>query len=371
MKRYFSGLLLVFQVTLVAQPVEAVRGVWLTNVDSDVLSSRENIVEALDFCQEIGLNAVFPVVWNKAMTQYPSEIMREFTGREIDTMFVGRDPLAELIEEAHKRDIKVIAWFEFGFAASFEEGGGVLLERKPEWAALDEDGDLVEKNGFEWMNSFHPEVRDFMISLVVEVATKYDVDGVQGDDRLPAAPAESGYDDGTVELYERVYDEEPPDCSTDYDWVAWRAEQLTKFMERLHDTVKAIDPNLIVSSAPSVYPWSMKEYLQDWPRWTNLGFVDLVVPQLYRQSLENYEEELDRALRYQIAPERKRTFYPGVLLKVGDYYASKELLRGIVEANRARGVQGEVYFFYEGLKKYPEFFKSLYEDRAVFPNLTN
>ncbi|NES74064.1 MAG: tetratricopeptide repeat protein [Okeania sp. SIO2D1] len=44
------------------------RGIWLTNVDSKVLHSRDNIAEAMDFLAETGFNVVFPVVWNKAFT---------------------------------------------------------------------------------------------------------------------------------------------------------------------------------------------------------------------------------------------------------------------------------------------------------------
>src|SRR5690606_22202350 len=79
------------------QKNEAVRGVWLTNVDSEVLNSKENIVDAVKMLDELGFNTIFVVTWNKAMTSYPSRTMKNFTGVEIDTLFNGRDPLKELI----------------------------------------------------------------------------------------------------------------------------------------------------------------------------------------------------------------------------------------------------------------------------------
>ena len=33
--------------------------------------------------------------------------------------YQGRDPLREIIDEAHAHNIKVHAWFEYGFAASY------------------------------------------------------------------------------------------------------------------------------------------------------------------------------------------------------------------------------------------------------------
>ena len=46
------------------------RGVWLTNVDSKVMDSRENIAEAMRFLAENNFNMVCRVVWNKGMNLY-------------------------------------------------------------------------------------------------------------------------------------------------------------------------------------------------------------------------------------------------------------------------------------------------------------
>ena len=349
---------------------QAVRGVWLTNVDSEVLNSKENIIEAVTLLDELGFNTIFVVTWNKAMTSYPSKIMKEFTGVEIDTLFTGRDPLKELIDEAHKKNIKVIAWFEFGFSSSYELNGGPIIEKKPEWAAKDVNGDLVQKNGFEWMNGFHPEVQDFLLALIMEVVENYDIDGIQGDDRLPALPSEAGYDEYTVSLFKSQHDgQEPPAYHKDFYWVQWRADLLTDFMRRIYETVKAYDDNIIVSMAPSIYPWSKEEYLQDWPNWMRKGYVELVCPQVYRYDFKNYKNTLNQIIEDQIDKKDFDKFFPGVLLKVGDYYPSQEFLKQMIDENRRNNINGEVFFFYEGIKKYPDFFKEIYKDRVVFPDL--
>ena len=70
--------------------------------------------------------------------------------------------MQELIDYAHSKDIKVYAWFEFGFSSSYqEEDGGYLLRQKPAWAAIDTAGQLVSKNGFQWMIVFI-----FLLSLI-------------------------------------------------------------------------------------------------------------------------------------------------------------------------------------------------------------
>lgn len=375
MKNIISSIIIVFLFQSIygcmnPDELQAVRGVWLTNVDSEVLNSKENIVEAVSLLDELGFNTIFVVTWNKAMTSYPSKIMKEFTGVEIDTLFTGRDPLKELIEEAHKKNMKVIAWFEFGFSSSYQLNGGPLLERKPEWAAKDVNGELVTKNGFEWMNGFNPEVQDFLLSLIMEVVENYDIDGIQGDDRLPALPSEAGYDEYTVQLYKSQHNgEAPPAYHKDFYWIQWRADILTDFMKRIYETVKARNKNIIVSMAPSIYPWSKEEYLQDWPTWMRKGYVELVCPQVYRYNINDYSKALKLIVEEQIEEKDFNKFYPGVLIKVGSYYPSVEFLEEMINENRKNNIHGEVFFFYEGVKKYPDFFKKIYKERAVFPDV--
>ena len=339
------------------QPGPAIKGVWLTNVASQAMDSRENLREAVQRCAESGINNIYVVTWNRARTLYPSEVMQREFGVPIMERFAGRDPLQELIEEAHRKHIKVHAWFEFGFSASYQEDGGEILRRKPHWRAIDREGNLVKKNGFEWMNAFHPEVQDFVLSLVMEVVRKYDVDGIQGDDRLPACPSTAGYDPYTVALYQEAHQgRQPPADYKDPDWLTWRSDILNGFMERIHREVKAAKPAMLVTMAPSIYPWSKEEYLQDWPTWVKNGWVDYIFPQVYRYTLEDYVKALDANLAY-MPPARRNTFFPGVLLKVDDYTPSAQMLSAMVAANRKRGIRGEIFFFYEGLKLHGAFFK--------------
>lgn len=350
---------------------EAVRGVWLTNVDSDVLTSREKIREAVALCKANGINTIFMVTWNKAVTMHPSKVMLETFGVEQDTLYWGRDPLAELIEEAHKESIKVFAWFEFGFSTSYNLGGGHIIAKKPEWAALDAEGKLVKKNNFDWMNGFHPEVQQFAIDLITEVVRNYDIDGIQGDDRLPAMPSESGYDPYTAGLYKKQHNRaEPPKNHKDSAWVEWRCNLLTSFMGRIYTEVKALKKDVIVSVSPSIHPFAKEEYLQDWTTWVRKGYVELVCPQLYRYNIDAYQKLLDDIYGGHIDKKDLHRFYPGILVKLGKYYPSEEFLLQMIEANRKAGLKGEVLFFYEALKHYPDLFrKKIYTDEVVFPDL--
>jgi uncharacterized lipoprotein YddW (UPF0748 family) len=357
MKKIFVIMILIsilFQFCTPPEPeTTELRGVWLTNVDSKVLDSRKNIAEAMKFLAEHNFNIVYPVVWNNGRTLYPSEVMEKHFGVKISSRFQGRDPLKELIKAAHKNGLAVIPWFEYGFSSSHKKDGGLIIEKKPEWAARDKQGALLKKNGFEWMNAYHPDVQQFMLDLLTEVARNYQVDGIQGDDRLPAQPVEGGYSEFTKNLYTREHNGEmPPEDPHNSEWKEWRADKLSDFAERVYREIKNIDSDLIVSWAPSIYPWSYDEYLQDWPEWYRRGVGDIFHPQVYRRDFDNYVKAFRTLSPDTLSIDNpENIIYPGVLMNLGDWVMAPEYLSKSVEFNRKNGFQGEVYFFYEGLRK--------------------
>jgi uncharacterized lipoprotein YddW (UPF0748 family) len=339
---------------LIATNIQAqapVHGVWITNVDSQVLFSKDSIKRAVDVCKKNGINTIFTVVWNKGRTLYPSKVMKHTFDLEIDEQLIGRDPLREMIDAAHQQNIKVFAWFEFGFSADAYGKGVHILPKKPNWAALGKDGQVVVKNGFRWMNALDPVVQDFMLSLICEVVKKYpDLDGIQGDDRLPAMPSEAGYNPETLrEFMSETKTTQVPE-PLDSTWVDWRAQRLNLFMKKIFTEVKRINPKSVVSMSPSLYPWSKEQYLQDWPTWVREGWVEMVCPQVYRYKFDAYQREISKLLT-QIPVDKHGILFPGVLLKVGKYKPSPEFLDQMIQENRKRGIMGEVFFFYEGLPK--------------------
>jgi len=337
------------------------RGVWLTNIDSKALFSKAGIEAAVDHCYKLGFNTLFVVTWNRAYTLYPSAVMAEKFGRPIDPEFAGRDPLQEVITAAHAKGMKVYAWFEFGFSSSYQESdGGALIRQFPQWAAIDSSGALVSKNGFQWMNAFDPAVQDFILALLKEVVEKYQVDGIQGDDRLPALPSEAGYDSTTLARFQHQTGRRDIPAQFDSTWIDWRAKELNHVMQRIHDEVKQIRADCQISMSPSIYPWSKEQYLQDWPTWVRNEWVDMVCPQIYRYDIDKYKAELQKITTQQMPKSSTTILSPGILLKVGDYVASDSLLQQMIHENRQNGIEGEVFFFYEGLKKRPTFFQALY-----------
>ena len=331
---------------------DPVRGVWITNVASDALRSREQIQNTVRRCKEYGFNHLFVVVWNGGYTLYPSRVQKKYIRIAQDPAFAGRDPLREIVEEAHAQGVKVHAWFEFGFSYAYRDSNNRWLQRYPEWVGRNNKGELLQKNGFYWWNALHPGPQQLLLSLIEEVVKQYEVDGVQGDDRLPAMPAEGGYDPYTIVQYAKTHGgASPPQDPKQKQWLQWKADQLSAFGRSIYQAVKAIRPTCIVSWAPSIYPWSKEEYLQDWPAWLEGGYADLLFPQLYRYNSKAYETIL-KQLHEQVPLSALNKVYPGILTSLGDgYQASDSLMKEFIDLNRRYGFQGEVFFYYETLNR--------------------
>lgn len=355
-----------------------IRGVWLTNVASNVLNSRQNISNAMDLLAELNFNTVFLVTWNKTMTPHPSNVLQNaissLNDPTINIRFdSSRDILQEVIEEAHSRNIKVIAWFEYGFASQYgnsNSGMNYVLQANPHWASRDSSGNIANKNGFYWMNAFHPEVQEFMTNLVIEVVENYDVDGIQGDDRLPAVTSTSGYDDYTISRYKAEHNgNNPPDSDSNNQWLQWRADILSEYAEELFSKVKQADPNCLVAFSPSPYSFSLTNYCQDWPKWLDKNIVEIISPQLYRYDtggISNYRWLFNTNFSY--ADSNTDIFYPGVLLQIGGYVPSDDFLIEMLRHHRAKGVYGEIFFFFEGVDDKQNVFKALYPGPAIYPS---
>lgn len=334
---------------------DILRGVWVSNVGSDVLSSKSNITECVNICKELGINTIFLVTYNNGKTQYRSDVMREYFGVEIDPVFGNRDPLAEMIEAAKPLGIKVVAWFEYGFASVYGDNtGGPIVAKYPEWASRDVNGKITEKNNFYWLDAFNPDVQEFVKRLMVEVVKKYpDISGVQGDDRLPALASNGGYNAMVTSLYKKETGNNVPSNFSDAQWLKWRADKLSDYCEFIFKHIKSVGGKYMVSWSPSPYSWSLQNYLQDWPEWIRRGACDHIHPQLYRTSFNDYKTVFDQNLGHMSAfASKELIFSPGILVGIGSGDSiTPEILDQILAYNRGQGIKGETFFYYERIRK--------------------
>ncbi len=331
-------------------PLREIRGVWLTNVDSPVLFNGDRLKSAVNELADHRFNTLYPVVWNWGYTTYPSEVAKVATGSAVDPRpdsWQNRDSLAEVVQVGHDRKLAVIPWFEFGFMAPADSA---LALRHPDWLTNKRDGSQIWPEGDYprvWLNPFKPEVQQFIRDLVLEIVTRYDVDGIQFDDHY-GLPFEFGYDRFTTALYaQENQGRQPPTNPKDPAWIAWRANKITQFTQQLFRDIKARKPKAIFSLAPNNYSFSLNHSLQDWRRWEQAGYVEELVLQVYRDSPQSFLNELRQP--EVLAAKRHIPVAIGILSGLRAKPISLTQIQKQVETVRQEKFAGVSFFFYETL----------------------
>lgn len=363
-----------FLVNASVKPQVAVRGLFLPSPNhTNSFISYDNVCSSLDLMQELNFNTLFVCAWAATKIAWNSDALVQettYTTPEQGNMYASYsggsgDALKDIIAEAHKRDIKVILWFEYGFMHKI---GGVdfddpLLAKHPDWIGIDNKGGYANYNGTDYyLNAYDPAVRAFFLSLMREALTKYpDVDGVQGDDRMPAMPINSGYDPLTVAAYKEATGSEPSLNYMSNAWQKFRLDILNGFAGEIWDLVKGIKPAAAVCFSPNNYPWCKDNLMQDWPTWVSEGHADLISVQCYIPS--NYENYVNLSLRY----VDRTKLNPVMILKNGGNILSEENIRSEIAVNRANMTCGESQFWFDGIKERENVFRELYKDKAVNP----
>ncbi|MBB1200851.1 glycoside hydrolase family 10 protein [Enterobacteriaceae bacterium 89] len=287
---------------------EQVRGVWLTTVsrldwppiDSVTASSETRIreqkaalVDKLDNLKRLGINTVFFQVKPDGTALWPSKILPwsdTLTGKIGQDP--GYDPLMFILDEAHKRGMRVHAWFNPYRVSTNTKPGTVMALRgtlsqqpasvyvlHPEWIRTASDRFVLDPG--------IPEVRDWITSIVAEVVKHYPVDGVQFDDYFyTETPGSALNDNQTFRQYGQGY-------ATKADW---RRHNTLQLIQQISHTVKQANPNIEFGVSPAGV-WRNRSFdpagsdtrgaqaydesYADTRLWVQQGLLDYIAPQLY------------------------------------------------------------------------------------------
>lgn len=323
-----------------------IRGVWMTVNDKDILRDRAKAQDAMQQLRRLNFNTIYPVVWNSGYVMYESAVAKRngiqpFVYRGSD----GHDIIADLTNQAHRQRLLAIPWFEFGFMAP---PSSELAVNHPDWLTQRQDGgqtSISSAGEVVWLNPFHPQVQQFITDLVVEVVSKYNVDGIQFDDHM-SLPSEFGYDKYTIALYTQETQKSPPANPQDPEWTRWRADKITAFMAQLNQSVKAVRPNLIFSVSPAPYDAAYKLHLQDWLDWVRRNIVDELIVQVYRPDVQSFIAKIARPEIQEV--QQKIPTGVGIIAGLRNRPVSIRQIQSQVRAAKERGL-GVSFFYYESL----------------------
>ncbi|NEO87088.1 MAG: family 10 glycosylhydrolase [Spirulina sp. SIO3F2] len=353
------------------QPVTAtnsIHGVWMTNLGAALMYYSTRLDEVVANLAQHQINTLYPAVWNRGYSLHSSRVSHAAGGRRRDwltdiPLLPGDRILSELIAQGHRQGLRLIPWFEYGLMIP---ASNAIAQAHPDWLTTDITGATVRQpltpepglppalqnvqleitgGNLAWLNPLHPEVQNFLVELIAEVVERYPVEGIQLDDHF-GLPVELGYDDYTRQRYATEHGgASPPTNPRDPAWMAWRSRQLTTLMARIHQRVKAINPDAIISLSPNPPDFAYREYLQDWRSWVDQGLVDEVIVQLYRPDLTALKRDLANPDLNRI----KQQLPIAIGLYTGPFWPVKPLdrLRTEIQTVQAAGYQGVSFFCWE------------------------
>ncbi len=317
------------------------------NPRANIKKRKQSIDANLQSMKESGLNTIIPKSTSSSGTaHYPSQLMKH--------RFEGDwDPLGYFIERARQREMSV--WPAACILVSGHDRPRGILEDHPDWAMRDPDGNPI---GF--ISPAHPDARKWVVTMLSEIVRRYHPDGLVLDYLR--------YHNRPIQLDERSHAEFESQLATienvsDEVRAArlqeFREQKLTQLMQEIHDTLKAIDPDLKLA----IYSWGPHvidnhRVGQDWKTWVERGYLDMVNVSGYlypEQNGADYLQQLEEKLQlsHSIAAQSSSqvsvTFALGVRTSHGEVKSASQVGEILQSAQRA-GVDGVAFFTWSYLQ---------------------
>lgn len=276
------------------QPKREFRGVWIatvvnldwpTNARATAEAQKKELAYELNIHQQNGINAIMFQVRPAADAFYAKSRepwSKYLTGKQ--GLAPGYDPLEFATTEAHKRGMELHAWFN-PYRATFDNKFWTLApdhitRTKPEWFFI--------YDGIKLFNPGLPEVREYIVQVILDVVKNYDVDGIHMDDYFYPYPVR-----GQVIQDADTYAKYGQDFDNIKDW---RRDNVDKLVHMLADSIHKYKPNMKFGLSPfgiwankSQHPdgsatnggSSYIENFADSRKWMQEGWVDYINPQIY------------------------------------------------------------------------------------------
>ncbi len=279
-------------------PKYEMRATWITTIFGNDFPSKaglktdqqkRELIQLLDRLQSIGLNAIFFQIRPSADAFYESkkEPWSEWlTGEQGLSPYPFYDPLTFIVEECHKRNIELHAWLNPYRAIwntdKMKIAESHIINQKPEW--------FISYGKKKLFNPGLPDVQKYLISVVMDVVRRYDVDGIHFDDYFyPYKEKDANFND--YRIYQ-IY------SSNQMTLDDWRRENVNQLIHSLHDSIQSVKPYVKFGVSPFGV-WRNKSddpdkgsdtkagqpsydiLYADILKWLEKGWIDYVAPQLY------------------------------------------------------------------------------------------
>ena len=355
-KLIFSTLLsLIFFIQLNAQsntPKREFRAAWLSTVanidwptspNNSTDKKKEDLIKILDYLKAANLNAVVFQIRPACDAMYASTIEPWsfwLTGKQGRAPSPFFDPLEFAVEEAHKRGMELHTWFNpyrvrnASWGLQLDEDN--IAVKHPEW--------VLNVGGNEILNPGLPMVRDYVVSVITDVITRYEIDAVHFDDYFYLSGI-SNEDDQTFADY--------PNGFTDKG--DWRRDNVNELLRMIYSTIQTLAPNVKFGQSPAgIWKNGVPDGIFgrdnysviycDAVTWLDEQIIDYLAPQCYWQF--DGSQDYGKLAPWWAEQRNERHIYPGLAYyRVGQSSFDNTQIGKMVRLNRdTEGIYGEVYF---------------------------
>ncbi|SMD04744.1 glycoside hydrolase family 10 protein [Pedobacter nyackensis] len=283
------------QLTSKIAPKREFRGIWVATVANidwpskpglSIDQQKQELIVLLDQHKANGMNAIILQVRPAADAFYAKS--REpwsqwLMGRQGLAPSPGYDPLAFAIKEAHSRGLELHAWFN-PYRATMSANSVV----SPEHMTRKRPDLFFVYGGKKQFDPGIPEVREYIVQVILDVVKGYDIDGVHFDDYFYPykISGQTINDAATFRKYANGF----------ADIGDWRRNNVNLLIKQLDDSIhhykkhvkfgvspfgiwknRAEDSEGSATSGLSNY----SELYADSRKWVKEGWVDYINPQVY------------------------------------------------------------------------------------------
>lgn len=233
-----------------------------------------------------GFTAVIPNMLWVGETLYPSQ----FAPTSEKFAQYG-DQMEQCVKACHAEGLEVHVW-RVCFNAKYHIS--------PELFAKYEKENRFQKSAdgatLPWLCPSHPANIDLETNAMLEIAEKYDVDGVHfdyirfdGKTGCFCQRCRKLFEDASGKTVE-TWPQDVVSGERKNEFLEWRTTLITNVVKRVHDEMKARYPKVKISAAVfSGYPASRDSVGQDWALWAKKGYVDFLCPMNYTLDVVTFE----------------------------------------------------------------------------------
>lgn len=346
---------------------------WPSRPGLPVEQQKSELIAMLDKAAEIRLNAVVLQVRPACDALYASKLepWSEFlTGTMGKAPEPYYDPLEFAVTEAHKRGLELHAWFN-PYRARHPQG-------KSEISAdhiSKTHPDLVKTYGtYLWLDPGEKAVQDHTVAVMLDVARRYDVDGIHIDDYFYPYRVK-GPDGNILDFPDDPSWKKYTDAGGTLNRDDWRRENVNVLVQRFYSELKQLKPHVKFGISPfgigrpGMPPGitgfdQYTELYADTLKWLRNGWMDYWTPQLYWK-IESKGQSFPVLLKFWAGENAKqRHLWPGLYTSQvgsgGNSWAADEIVNQVRTIRQQQGATGEVHFS----------FKAFMRDKALCDALT-